>query len=657
MDAKDPVAGSRREERRDDRGSRCGLSENSASTNPGPPSVASGRTPGGDVSGDVSGDVWGDGGDRVRDAAQDPSHTQAQGRASAEAGSAPGAGPDSGAGPVPGAGMGKRFRRAAKWQSLESVIPMVVRPVTNIVIAQFLNPASFGLIGLATSVNGALQQFSDVGIRTSIIQSPRGEDPAFLDTAYTIQVVRGVALYVVALLIGLGAAYFRDQWILAAVMAVTSLQIVGFSLVPTRVHEAYRSLRVKRLTQLMVLGQLAGPLGAIGLALLDPLAGLALGVWVLVFRAAVPRWSQLALITWFLPGRRNRFAWDREAALEMFSFGRWVFLSTLVAGIAQYLDIFILAAFLSDVELGYYVMARSMGEMFPRLVLRMNAQLVYPALAETQRRRPQRFMARMAKARLGMTGLTIVLTVALMFAAPWLVDTLLPHRFADVGWILQLMVLQPLGTVLMAGYVQGLLARGDSRATFYLAMVQSIVRLSVLFIGAAVGGMHDAILFGVIIALVLSSFAVYLASVPVIAARSLWQPKIDLPIMTAMGALLALLFYTGVLTWNPPLINPVAPDAEAGADAGSAGALPAQVDTIPTPATASPDAVDAGDGDDVAATEGRPVDTSTTDTSSTTDASSNADHTKADNEPADNIPGGIEPGDTDPAGQPARRVP
>src|SRR5260370_7050227 len=43
-----------------------------------------------------------------------------------------------------------------------------------------------------------LAMFSDVGIGPSIVQNQRGEDPTYLDTAWTIQVLRGFCLFAVA---------------------------------------------------------------------------------------------------------------------------------------------------------------------------------------------------------------------------------------------------------------------------------------------------------------------------------------------------------------------------------------------------------------------------------------------------------------------------
>lgn len=48
-----------------------------------------------------------------------------------------------------------------------------------------------------------LHLFSDIGIGTSIIQNKRGDEPNFLNTAWTMQVIRGMGLWLCCLLIAL----------------------------------------------------------------------------------------------------------------------------------------------------------------------------------------------------------------------------------------------------------------------------------------------------------------------------------------------------------------------------------------------------------------------------------------------------------------------
>ena len=67
----------------------------------------------------------------------------------------------------------------------------IIRLGSNLVLARLLFPEAFGIMSLVTVVMQGLTMISDLGVGPSIIHSKRGDDPNFLNTAWTIQVIRG----------------------------------------------------------------------------------------------------------------------------------------------------------------------------------------------------------------------------------------------------------------------------------------------------------------------------------------------------------------------------------------------------------------------------------------------------------------------------------
>ena len=66
-------------------------------------------------------------------------------------------------------------------------VNQVLRLVTNLVLSRLLFPEAYGLTAIVTVFMVALGMLTDVGLKDSIITSPRGDDPHFLNTAWTIQ--------------------------------------------------------------------------------------------------------------------------------------------------------------------------------------------------------------------------------------------------------------------------------------------------------------------------------------------------------------------------------------------------------------------------------------------------------------------------------------
>ncbi len=124
----------------------------------------------------------------------------------------------------------------------------VLRLVSNLVLARLLFPEAFGIMAIVSVIIQGLMQFSDVGVSPAIMQSKRGDDPDFLNTAWTIQMMRGLGLWLAACALAWPVAQIYDSPLLMQLLPVAglSLLITGFN--PTRLDSAKRHLRFGRVT-------------------------------------------------------------------------------------------------------------------------------------------------------------------------------------------------------------------------------------------------------------------------------------------------------------------------------------------------------------------------------------------------------------------------
>src|SRR5688572_2933464 len=102
------------------------------------------------------------------------------------------------------AGLRERVLRAGGWTVAGFALSQAIRFGANLVMTRLLVPEMFGVMAIATMVMYGLALFSDVGLRQSVVQSRRGREPAFLDTAWTIQIARGFVIWGAALAVALG---------------------------------------------------------------------------------------------------------------------------------------------------------------------------------------------------------------------------------------------------------------------------------------------------------------------------------------------------------------------------------------------------------------------------------------------------------------------
>src|SRR5262245_23987777 len=98
-----------------------------------------------------------------------------------------------------------RVRVASFWLLGGTAASHLIRFSSNLALTRLLPAETFGLMALVHVFLQGLKLFSDIGIGPAIIQSKQSNDPNFLNTAFTLQVMRGAMLFGVACI---GAAPF-----------------------------------------------------------------------------------------------------------------------------------------------------------------------------------------------------------------------------------------------------------------------------------------------------------------------------------------------------------------------------------------------------------------------------------------------------------------
>src|SRR5512141_380829 len=114
--------------------------------------------------------------------------------------------------------------RGGAWSLIGYVATQLLRTIATLVLARhFLGPEPFGLVGLVAVFLAGLNMFSELGILANIVQHPRGDEPKFLNTAFSIQAGRGVLIWVASLVAAYPLALFYKQRELLPLLAVAGL--------------------------------------------------------------------------------------------------------------------------------------------------------------------------------------------------------------------------------------------------------------------------------------------------------------------------------------------------------------------------------------------------------------------------------------------------
>ncbi|MBD2022174.1 oligosaccharide flippase family protein [Leptolyngbya sp. FACHB-36] len=416
----------------------------------------------------------------------------------------------------------RRALLGSAWTLSSHLASQFLRLGSNLLLTRLLFPEAFGLMALVQTFMIGLEMFSDVGIRPSIIQSKRGSDPAFLNTAWTIQAGRGCGLWLCACLIAFPAAKFYSEPMLMQLLPVVGLTSLISGLNSTKLATSNRQLDMARLTMLELGSQI------VSLIVMLVGAWMFRSVWALVVGGLVGSFLSMVLSHTMLQGENNRFHWDSDAFRELHHFGRWIFLSTVLTFIASQGATLVMPQLMGLRFLGIFKNAQTLSQMSSEVLNSVGDRVLFPSYSELVRERPERLYRALRRSRIVMLAMSWCTSLFFILFGKQLIDLLYDSRYTDAGWMLQILALGSLVGMVGHTYNNVLLARGQSRTISVLLVVEIGVRFTAMFLGNYFGGQQ-----GVIIGLASVGWLMYPALAICYIRISMWQPEVDLPVIAA----------------------------------------------------------------------------------------------------------------------------
>ena len=391
-----------------------------------------------------------------------------------------------------------------------------LRLVGNVILARLLTPDAFGIMGIVNALLMGLGMFSDLGLKPSIIQNRRGEEPIFLCTAWTLQVIRGIVIALLAAALAWPLAIINNESSLTLIISVAGLTaiIAGFNSTWLLVYS-----RRMLLAQTVILDLTAYLLNLLAMVVC---AWYFRSVWALVLGAFVGNLIKLIVSHTLLSGMPMRFQLETDTAMELIRFGRWIFINTALGFLVIRLDVFLFGSFAGMSMLGLYVLAKNLSSLVTQALTALSSRVLFPVYTRLFEQGHDVLRSRTKKVR--MLLLTAFLP-PLWFLILWgdqLVALLYDERYLDAGWIVQILAAGATATAVRLTIVPVLLAVGDS----FRNMIGTMIRLTLQLISLAIG-VYLAGIPGFFIAIALTDLLSYPALVYLIRPYGVWLPSID----------------------------------------------------------------------------------------------------------------------------------
>ena len=423
----------------------------------------------------------------------------------------------------------QRVLQSGSWTLIGYGANQTLRLGGNLVLTRLLFPEAFGIMAIIQAAIFGITMLTDMGLSQAIIQNRNGNHPEFINTAWTIQVIRGFLGWLILCALAYPLAYIYREPLLASILPVIGLTaiIAGFN--STKLYTAQRNMELSRATLIEVGSYSLGLISTIYLAWLQQ------SVWALV-------WGQIFTVSLkviashlLLSGIRNRFTWNRNALASLLGFGRWILLSSSLTFLSVEGARLLIGAMLDMRQLALYTLASTLSMMLWQAMQQLAGKVFFPAYAEVYRSNPDRLFSVLLKARLILILPSWLLAVVFVFFGPHIMGTLYDTRYAESGHMLELLAAGLLIRCLWGAYSGLLMAMGKVAAETTLTAIQIVFQ-----IGAIYAGYHMLGEKGIVMGVAAANWITYPVYAFMMHRNKLWQPKLDLVLLVASMMVVAL---------------------------------------------------------------------------------------------------------------------
>ena len=348
--------------------------------------------------------------------------------------------------------------RSSIWTIGGYGLSQMLRLAGNILVSRLVLPEAFGLMAIVNILIQGLAMFSDVGIEPVLVQHRRGDEPRFYNTAWSVQVIRGLLLFVFASLLAWPAAELYDEPRLHYLLPIAASTTIIAGLNSTALFAVRRHMLLGRLTILELTAQFVGVVVMCVWAYYRPSVDALIGGII-----------AMSLVTFvgshkLIPHYRNWFGWDPAAFHELFHFGKWVFVSTMITFCAMQIDRLMLGRLISINTLGVYSVALAIAQLPNMLLQALTGAVLYPLLSRFARSSTEELAVNLAKARDILLAIGLFAVTGIVLEAPTFFSLLYDERYAAAGPLAQLLAAGVWMAILSVTLERALQALGDSRS-------------------------------------------------------------------------------------------------------------------------------------------------------------------------------------------------
>ena len=318
---------------------------------------------------------------------------------------------------------------AISWQAVQHFGVKAIYLLRLVVLARLLVPDDFGLLAIAVVSIGFLMNLTQFGMIPALVQRAEVEERHY-DAAWTVGMLRALA---VGLVVALGAP------IIAGMFAEPRATPVIRALAIWPLFQAAASIKVADLTRRLQFREVAflRLSEAVSTTVVSIALATRFGVWALV-AGSLAGPAIASTLSYHVARHRPRFVLGMGEVASLARFGRWIFLSSLIAVAGRSVLHMVISRQLGVAELGLYFLAARLAFLPSDAVSEVIGSVAFPIYSRIQSNLEQAVVAFKTQI-LGVSVVLFPVYGLLLALAPTLTEEVLGPKWVGTAPVIRIL--------------------------------------------------------------------------------------------------------------------------------------------------------------------------------------------------------------------------
>ncbi len=382
----------------------------------------------------------------------------------------------------------EKLVKGSLWLSVTRIIVNILATLSTFILARYLTPADFGLVAIGTTLLLIVTNLTELSLTQALVRHDALDD-SHLNTAWTLNALRGLIAFVIFSLGAYPVAEIYEDSRLAGIMLALGFSILLAGLINPRLVVLQRQLIFRQEFILGVSQKLFGFIASVAVAVIFH------SYWALIVGILISQIANLIVSYWLLPFR-PKFSLVRTR--ELLSFSIWLSAGSIINTLNWRFDLLLVGKLLGSSALGNYSVGSNLSVMATRETVAPLMQTVYPSFSSIKHD-SERLQSAYQRVQTLITAIALPAGIGMALVADRVVILALGPNWAEAVLVVQVLAsvfaLQTLGSL-----VQPLgMSKGETRRLFVRDTQMFVVRIPIILAGLLAYG-----LIGLLIARVLT---------------------------------------------------------------------------------------------------------------------------------------------------------